>query len=72
VLNTVAMAGSWIGRFYCDQGWTSQFLTNIQNLDGFGLLSVWRHRACYGAIALRAQKSTFWNRAKVGLCQATI
>ena len=30
-------------------------MTKIQKLDGFGLLSVWRDWACYGAVALRAQ-----------------
>ena len=36
------MAGPWMNAIYCDQGWTSQFLTKIQNLDGFGLLLAWR------------------------------
>ena len=46
-----AMAGPWISTFYCGQGWASQFSTKMQNLGGFGLLSVCRHRAWYAAIA---------------------
>ena len=73
-----SMAGTRIDRFYCDQGWTSQFLTKMQNLGGFGPLSVCRHRAwyLYHVVCCHrplGSKSTFWNtRAKVGLYQAII